>query len=134
MDYSKHPIYSADYISALLIAVALTIFFASAIRERNYASWGQVPPKVWFAAAGSWVCGFIIMWLGAFISRWLPLVFGAVSLCFIVFAMIGAAIRVTPSERAVPTAFRPALALYFCATTAILVATIVARSFVASIT
>jgi hypothetical protein len=39
MDFSKHPIYSADYLSAVIIAIALTIAFAGAMRQQNYRAW-----------------------------------------------------------------------------------------------
>ena len=136
MDYSKHPIYAADYVSALLIAIGLTIVFASAIRERNYRAWREVPAKIWLLAVGSWMTGVLVMWLGAFIARWLPLVFASASLFGIVFAVIRAmTVRRTAHqlEKDSPTGTNLVVAVYFCVTFLLLAGTIFARSVVAEI-
>jgi hypothetical protein len=88
MDFSKQPIYSVDYGCALVVAIALTILVANAIRSGDYRAWQRSPALLWLLAIGTWACGFVILRFGELIARWLPLAAGAVSLVIIVFAAL----------------------------------------------
>ncbi len=135
MDYSKQPLYGADYISAVIIAIALTIFFASVIRERNYRAWREFPAKLWILGVGSWAAGFVVMFLGAVLIRWLPLAAAVVSLVVIIFAVIRAAAAADLAEPKPPrpAGLRSVLVLYFCATLLVLLGTVFARSYFSAI-
>ncbi len=108
-----------DYISAFLLAVAFTIAFASAVRDKNYRAWRNMPAKVWLLAVGSWMGGMLVVGLGAVVAHWLTFLLGVIALAVIVFALI----RVGPFRETVHTETgnpgddaRPAIALYFCVT------------------
>ncbi len=133
MDYSKHPIYGADYVSAVLVAIALTIVLASAIRQNDYRAWREAPSKLLLLVLGSWMSGFLIFFLGEVIARWLPLVAAVASFFLIAFTIIGAVFprtRRTAQKHQSPKGVRAALAVYFCATTALLIGTLFARWYV----
>ncbi|MBA2271007.1 MAG: hypothetical protein H0W20_10480 [Chthoniobacterales bacterium] len=113
------PMFVVDYISAFLLAVAFTIAFASAVRDKNYRAWRNMPAKVWLLAVGSWMGGMLVVGLGAVVAHWLTFLLGVIALAVIVFALI----RVGPFRETVHTETgnpgddaRPAIALYFCVT------------------
>lgn len=126
------PIMSARF----LVAIALTIFFASAVRENDYRAWRKIPSKLFLVAAGSWISGVLIFFLGDVMVRWLPLAAALASFFVIAFSVFAALFRATPQTvagHASPRGVRATLALYFCATTALLVGTVFARSYVAGL-
>lgn len=123
MDFSKQPLYSVDYFSGVMMAIALTMMFYSAIRDQNS------PAKIWFVAMGSWIAGFAIMFLGAIAIRWLPIAIAALSLIIIIFAVIRAA---TSNRTSPPRWIGAVVAAYFCVTVLVLCGTILARSYFSS--
>jgi hypothetical protein len=125
-----------DYISAFLLAVAFTIAFASAVRDKNYRAWRNMPAKGWLLAVGSWLLGMSVVGFGALVAHWLTFVLGAIALGVIAFALIRAAgFRNTVHTQAGEPGndARPAVAAYFCVTLLLFFCAISVRFYVVNL-
>jgi len=125
-----------DYISAFFLAVAFTIAFTNAMGERSYGAWRDMPAKVWFVAAASWLLGTIVVAVGAIMAHWLTLVVGAGALALIAFSMMQRALAKTvlPAVRPGPgDDARPAIALFFCITLLLFFCAISVRFYVVNL-
>ncbi|HJT80382.1 MAG TPA: hypothetical protein VJ719_04215 [Chthoniobacterales bacterium] len=132
MDFSKHPIFAAEYVGAILLAIVLTMLFASAIRARNCRSWRELPALVWLFAAGSAGAGVLIIFLGEVIARWLPVAVSMVSAIVIAFGVIralGFRYNKAAAGSDCGSGARIAIGLYFCVVLLLFVGTIFARFY-----
>ena len=125
-----------DYSSAFLLAVAFTILFGNAVRERKRRAWRRMPVSLWLLAASSWLIGVVLVGLGAVVTHWTTFIFGLLAFVVIADALIGKTGFKRISRMQIGDSRNdalPAITLYFWITLLLFFSAISVRSYIANL-